>query len=131
MNLIERAGLKGLGWRLKRMDGLKRWLPLIGSAVLALAVVARLSGQEDAARAIEVVANLLGLSGASAISGAELAAAATVIFGIVRKVRAEVRKASARCPFFATVGGTNSVTNRQCLLRLDHQGEHAYGAPGA
>jgi uncharacterized membrane protein len=94
LGLIEKAGLKGFGWRLKRMKQVKRWLPLIGTAILALAVALRAFGQEDAARAVEQLGGLIGLTGAPTVGMAELLAASAAVTGIVLKVRAELKKPS-------------------------------------
>jgi hypothetical protein len=90
----ERQGLKLVGWRLKGMKSIKRWLPLIGTAVLAGTVVLRAFGQDDVAKAVETVGGLVGaVPEDPTVSYAELAAAAAGVAGVFLKVRGEYRKA--------------------------------------
>ena len=75
------------------MPFLKRWLPLIGSAVLVAVVVLRLLGQTALAGAVETVGSVTGVITSSPVSPAELLAALTALFGIVRKIWSEIQKA--------------------------------------
>lgn len=74
----------------------KRWLPLAGTAVLALAVVLRVLGYGDAATAIEGVGGTLGVTAQSPVGIGELTAAVAAVTGVVLKVVSEVRKARTR-----------------------------------
>jgi len=87
VNWIERKYLQ-FGWsRLeKRMPNVKRWAPLIGSGVLVAAVVLRTFGLTDIATLLESLTGVVGLDEASPVSGAELAAAAAAMAGIVLKL---------------------------------------------
>ena len=94
MNFLERKVAKVIfGKVVNRMPFIKRWLPLIGSAVLVLIVVLRLLGQTAVAGAVETVGSVTGVTTSSPVSPAELIAALTALFGIVRKVWAEIQKA--------------------------------------
>ena len=97
LNFVER-GIVKLVW--KRMEGkmpaIKRWAPVLGSLTLAGAVILRLFGQAEAAKAIESLGGLVGLTQQSPVGVVELTAAGTALAGIVLKVRSEIRKARAR-----------------------------------
>ena len=68
------------------MPNVKRWAPLIGSGVLVAAVVLRTFGLTDIATLLESLTGVVGLDEASPVSGAELAAAAAAMAGIVLKL---------------------------------------------
>jgi hypothetical protein len=76
------------------IPGLRRWLPLLGVAVLASSAILRALGAGDAAAAIETLGGLLGAQQASAVPVGELAAAIAAAAGVVLKVRAEIKKAT-------------------------------------
>ena len=96
MNWFERQVAKAIwGKVVKQMPFLKRWMPLIGSSVLVLIVVLRLLGQTALASAVEVVGSTVGITTQSPVSSAEVVAALTALFGIVRKVVAIVQSARA------------------------------------
>lgn len=80
------------------MPSLKRWAPLVGSAVLVASVGLRLAGQTQAADSIEALANVVGLSAQSPVSGTEIASAAAALVGIVLKLAAEAKKARGNSP---------------------------------
>ncbi len=82
------------------MPQIKRWAPLLGTAVLVAATVLRLLGQEDVAKAVETAGQVTGTAAQSPVSGQELAALVTQVLaaaaaatGIVLKIAAQVRKA--------------------------------------
>jgi len=71
----------------------KRYVPLIGSAVLVTVVLLRLFGYEQAAGAIESVGGAVGVTQQSTVGVGELVAAGAALAGIVLKVKSEVDKA--------------------------------------
>lgn len=75
------------------MELLKRWGPLAGTVVLIATVVLRAFGLDDAAKALDLVGSITGLSGQSSVSATELTAAAAALTGVVLKVLAQVAKA--------------------------------------
>lgn len=77
---------------MKAMPSIKRWAPLIGSAVLVLAVVLRTFGLTDVSTLLESFTGVVGLDEQSPVSGAEIAAAALAVTGIFLKINAR-RKA--------------------------------------
>lgn len=95
MNVFERTALK-LGYR--RMEGkmpekFKRYVPLLGSAVLVSVVLLRLFGYDQAAGAVESVGGIVGVTQQSPVGMGELVAAVAALAGIVLKVKSEVDKA--------------------------------------
>jgi len=80
------------------MPFLKRWMPIIGSAVLVLIVVLRLLGHTALASAVEAIGSTVGITTESPVSSAEVIAALTALFGIVRKIAIEIRKARTPVP---------------------------------
>lgn len=75
------------------MQGLKRWAPVIGSALLAAPILLRIVGQDHAAQAVETVGGLTGYTDEAGISQAELAGAIAAVTGVALKVRSQVQKA--------------------------------------
>jgi hypothetical protein len=97
-SFIERQVLKGFGWRLKRMESVRRYLPLASVFVLVLETVIRLLGYTDAAQAIQTVRNLVGLSPDQetvAMVGVLGTAVTGAGVGLYLKVRALIRAARA------------------------------------
>jgi hypothetical protein len=93
VNLFERQIVKAIwGKVLKNMPHLKRWLPLVGSALLVLVVVLRLLGQTALASAVEAIGSTIGITTQSPVSSAEVMAAVTALVGIILKIRAEIAK---------------------------------------
>lgn len=95
MNVLERLAAR-LAW--KRMEGkmpdkVKRWVPLLGTAVLVTSVVLQLLGYGDVARQILGIAGAVGVSDQSAVPLGELAAAGAALSGVVLKILAQVKKA--------------------------------------
>lgn len=78
------------------MRTIRRWVPLIGTALVCGAVIARTLGYELFATAAEQVGSLTGASGQSAVSPVEVSAALAGLSGVVLKVVAQVRKALAQ-----------------------------------
>lgn len=91
----ERQGLRLVGWRLRGMQNMRRWLPLLGVAVLGGTVALRALGLDGYAAALEQVGGLTGVSSQSPVGLGELAAATAALTGVVLKVRAEWKKATA------------------------------------
>jgi len=77
------------------MQKMRRWLPLLGVLVLAVTVILRAFGLDGYAAALEQVGGLTGLSSQSPVGLGELTAAAAALTGVVLKVRAEWKKATA------------------------------------
>ena len=96
MNMFQRQVVKVI-WRkvLNNMPFLKRWTPLIGSAVLVVVVVLRLLGQTGLASAVEAVGSTIGITTQSPVSSTEVIAALTALFGIVRKLISVAQAARA------------------------------------
>lgn len=92
-----RGQLARLAWREveREMPIVKKFAPLIGSAVLVGAVVLRALGQTEAAGAVEAIGSAVGLTVQSPVSAAEFAAAFAALSGIVLKIRAEIAKTKA------------------------------------
>lgn len=96
MNVIERLGVKYAWKQLEgSMPAVKRYAPLIGSAVLAISVVLRLFGQNEVADGITTLGGLVGVTQQSQIPVGEIAAACAALTGVVLKVVSEVKKARA------------------------------------
>jgi hypothetical protein len=88
-----------LGW--KRLEGkmtekMRRWLPLIGAAILATIVLLRALGWTEAAAMIETIVGTVGLTKDSPVSVSELLAAVAAVTGIALKIRAEIKKVVAK-----------------------------------
>ena len=97
VNVVERTALK-LVWKRteKRMGSkLKRYLPLIGTAALAGAVVLRALGYAGAAQAIETVGGFIHVTDQSVVPAGELVAAIAAVTGVVLKIISEAKKARA------------------------------------
>lgn len=75
------------------MKGFNTWAPLISGAYLAIVVGLRIAGQEDAAKGLETVGGLVGITKDPAVSQSELMAFGTLAYGIGRKVWASIQKA--------------------------------------
>lgn len=94
MNWLER---KAAGFAWNRMEAgmpfLKRWLPVLGTALVAGGVIARAWGREDIAKAIDVVGSVTGASGAAGVTPTEIGAAVVAVTGVVLKVISQVNKA--------------------------------------
>ena len=94
MNLIERKAVQVAFYFLKRkMPHVKRYAPLIGSALLVASVVLRALGNMDAADAVDAIGKATGVSAQSPVSAVEFGAAAAALAGIVLKLSGEFRKA--------------------------------------
>ena len=93
MTWIERQLVKLGARKVRSMDGFKKYGPLVAGAYLVLLVGLRVAGQDDAAKAVESIGNLVGAANGSPVSYSELMAAATLLFGIGRKVKSEVDRA--------------------------------------
>jgi hypothetical protein len=93
VNFFERQIVKVIwGKVVKQMPFLKRWMPLVGSAVLVLVVVLRLLGQTALASVVEAIGSTLGVTTQSPVSSAEVIAALTALVGIIRKINAVIRQ---------------------------------------
>ena len=86
------------------MQTIKRYVPLIGTAFLAGAVILRAFGLEDLARAVETIGGLVGTTSDPAVSYAELIAAVSAVTGVVLKIVAMVRKARAKTDTVSVAG---------------------------
>jgi len=86
------------------MQTIKRYLPLIATAFLALAVGLRAFGMEEAARAVETLGGLVGMTSSPAVSYAELVAAGAAAAGVTLKIVAEIRKARNAANTVSTAG---------------------------
>lgn len=75
------------------MSAFKRWLPLVGSAVLVFVVVLRALGQTELAGVVEGIAGVLGITDRSPVTLGEVTAAVAAATGIVLKIVSEFRKA--------------------------------------
>lgn len=96
MNLFERLAAKAAWGRMEaKMPTLKKYAPLVGSAVLVSVVVLRLMGYVQAAAAVETLGGVVGVTQQSPVGVGELVAAGAALTGIVLKVKAEVQKARA------------------------------------
>lgn len=80
-----------------RMQQFRRWAPLLGTLVLVVATALRLVGHGEAAALVEAIGAMAGVTPQSPVSPTELApvvgqlvALLAVIWGIARKVAAEV-----------------------------------------
>lgn len=93
LNLIERKGLQLAGWKVRRMKSVKRWVPLIGVAVLVAAELLKVFGQADAAQALTTLGGLLGFEDGSGIPKGEIAAAVAAGTGLVLKIASLLRAA--------------------------------------
>jgi hypothetical protein len=74
-------------------SSIKRWVPLVGSAVLVAVVTLRLLGQTELAGVVESLAGVLGLTQQSPVSGTEVTAALAAAVGIALKLIAEFKRA--------------------------------------
>jgi hypothetical protein len=98
LSFIERQGLKLLGWRLKRMDSVRRYVPLASVFVLVVQTAVQLLGHTDAANAIQTVRDLVGLNPDQetvAMVGVLATATTGAGYGLYRKVRALIAAAKA------------------------------------
>lgn len=93
MNVLERTAIKVAWSRVKGNPMLKRWLPLIGSAVVLSTVVLRAFHQPGLADAVDGLANMLGLTKVSIIDPVLITSAATGLVGIALKIKSEISKA--------------------------------------
>jgi hypothetical protein len=94
VNVLERGFAKLVYRRLEgKMPALKRYAPLVGSAVLAVVVLLRTLGYPELALALESLGGAIGLDEKSPVGYAELAAAGAALAGVVLKIRAELKKA--------------------------------------
>jgi len=94
VNWIERQATK-LAWgRVKnKMPWLKRWLPLMGTFVLAVSMLLEAFGLPEAAKVLTTLGGIVGANQASTVTGPEFAAAVAAISGVALKVYSELRKA--------------------------------------
>lgn len=94
MNWIERQAAK-LAWgRVKnKMPWLKRWLPLLGTFVLAISALLEAFGLSEVAKIVTTLGGIVGATQASTVTGPEIAAAVAAITGVLLKVYSELRKA--------------------------------------
>lgn len=72
---------------------LKRWLPLVGTAVVVASTVARFTGNAEVAQAIDLVGSLTGATGEAGVTQTEIAAAVAAGIGVSLKLFAIVKKA--------------------------------------
>lgn len=96
MNWFERQAAK-LAWGRvqKKMPSIKRWIPLIGTFVLAASALLEAFGLGEAAKVLTTLGGIIGAHQASPVSAVEIAAAAGAITGVALKVYSEMRKAAA------------------------------------
>jgi hypothetical protein len=95
VNWIERQAAR-LGW--KHLEGkmganLKRWVPVIGTAGLALSVILRMLGKTAAADAIGGFVDATGIGAQSGVSVSELTLAIGAACGVGLKLYSQIRKA--------------------------------------
>jgi hypothetical protein len=90
MNLFEKLGAKAARKVIMlKFPFLKRWLPLIGTAIVAGSVVARALGFTEVSDLLDLVGSLTGASAQSLIGVAAVAS----LVGVVLKLISEARKA--------------------------------------
>ena len=96
MNWFERQGFKFIWRRMETkmpfLPALKRYLPLVGVAFIGVTTLLQYLGLESAASALSTLGGLLGANEASPVTGAEFAAAAAAVSGVVLKVLSLLKK---------------------------------------
>lgn len=87
MNWFEKQGFK-IFWRKNVMNSgtVRRWLPLIAVAYIAVIIIAQALGFTEFAAAVRNVGSLVGIESHSPISPTEFAAAVAALSGVVLKV---------------------------------------------
>jgi hypothetical protein len=91
LGFMERQGLKLLGWRLRSMKGINRWLPVVATVVVIVCTILRLAGYPEAADAILGVVRLLGIDATP--DQAMATAALTSAYGLGRQLWSRIQKA--------------------------------------
>lgn len=71
----------------------KRWLPLVGTAVVVASTVARATGNAEVAQAIDLVGSLTGATSQAGVTPTEIAGAVVAGTGVCLKLFAIVKKA--------------------------------------
>lgn len=96
---MERQGLKFLGWRLRSMKPINRWLPFIATVIVVVCTALRALGHGDAADAILGIVKLLGIDATP--DQALATAAVTSVYGLGRQLYSRYQKAMAKEPVAA------------------------------
>jgi hypothetical protein len=92
LSWTERQALKVMGWKVNRMDSIKRWLPFIGTVITVVCAFLRAMGYVEAADAIlGVVAFILPVTDTTTGALATTAAASSV--GLVLQLVSRFNKA--------------------------------------
>jgi hypothetical protein len=94
VNVLERGALKA-AWRIvmPKFPFFKRWLPLVGTAVVVASTVAKFTGNPEVAGAIDLVGTLTGATSQSGITPTEITGAVVAGAGVGLKLWAIVSKA--------------------------------------
>jgi hypothetical protein len=103
LGFVERQGLKLFGWRLKRMDWVKRWGPFVGSVVTVVCAFLKATGyNEEADVVLRLVAFVLPI--ADTPEQALATTAATSAVGLTLQVRSRWKKARAAANTVSVAG---------------------------
>lgn len=103
LSFLENQVLKGIGWRLKRMDWIKRWGPFVGSLITVVCAFLKATHHAAAADAIlQVVAFVLPI--ADTPDQALATTAATSVVGLSLQLWSRYQKASGAANTVTTAG---------------------------